>query len=200
MNDETRKKVLLGALGIVVVVALAVRLGPMLFAGAGGRFGLLQGRGGDVAMGERPPEVAKLHLAALEAKPEDYKVGRDPFRFGGPSAAELAAQREAERRRLEAEAARRRALAEAQAQQAPQPVAAEDPGPQPPPIDLTYLGSFGPEGRPIAVFVDGDDIYNAFVGDVVEGKFVVDHIGFESVDLKYVDFPDLPPQRLAVGG
>ncbi|MGH7339652.1 MAG: hypothetical protein ACREKH_04110, partial [Candidatus Rokuibacteriota bacterium] len=74
------------------------------------------------------------------------------------------------------------------------------PGPQLPEVDLTYLGSFGPEERPIAVLTDGDAIYNAVEGDVVEGQFVVAHIGYESVDLAYVEFPEEPPARLAVGG
>jgi hypothetical protein len=38
------------------------------------------------------------------------------------------------------------------------------------------------------------------VGDVLEDQFIVSHIGYESVDIKYVDFPDLPARRLPVGG
>jgi hypothetical protein len=73
-------------------------------------------------------------------------------------------------------------------------------GPQPPPVDVTFLGSFGPPTRRIAVFTDGKTIYNAERGDTLSGKFVVHAIGFESVDLTFVGFPDVPPERLAVGG
>ncbi len=45
-----------------------------------------------------------------------------------------------------------------------------------------------------------DKIYNALAGDVLEGKFIVDHIGYESVDVKFVGFPDAPAKRLAIGG
>ena len=31
------------------------------------------------------------------------------------------------------------------------------------------------------------------------GKFIVAHIGYESVDIQAVGYPDAPPQRLAVG-
>ena len=70
--------------------------------------------------------------------------------------------------------------------------------PKPPVVDLKYLGSFGPETRKIAVFYDGSNIYNALAGDVLNGKFIVARIGYESVDLKFVGFPDTPAQRLAL--
>lgn len=80
----------------------------------------------------------------------------------------------------------------------PPPVA--PPKPQPPPIDVEYLGSFGSAAAPIAVFTDGEEIWNVRVGGVIEEKFRVVRIGYESVDLGYVDFPDEPPARLPVGG
>ena len=120
---------------------------------------------------------------------------RSPFRFGPPPAPpppppptreELARRAaEAEARRLAAEEdARQRAI------------------PRPPPVTLVYLGSFGTEARRIAVFADdkGENLYNVRVGEVVEGKFIVDRIGYESVDLKFVGFPDEPAKRLPIGG
>ena len=72
----------------------------------------------------------------------------------------------------------------------------------PPPVTVVYLGCFGPERRRIAVFADdkGENLYNVQVGEVVEGKFIVDRIGYESVDLKFVGFPDEPAKRLPIGG
>jgi hypothetical protein len=72
--------------------------------------------------------------------------------------------------------------------------------PQPPEVDVTFLGSFGPEVRRIAVFLDGEEVVNAKVGDVLKGMFIVDAIGYESVDLKFVGFPDAPSRRLPAGG
>jgi hypothetical protein len=74
--------------------------------------------------------------------------------------------------------------------------------PKPPPVTLKYLGSFGPAARRVAVFADenGENLYNARAGEVLEGKFIVDRIGYESVDLKFVGFPDEPARRLPIGG
>jgi hypothetical protein len=67
-------------------------------------------------------------------------------------------------------------------------------------VDVTFLGSFGPEARRIAVFLDGEEVVNANVGDVLKGKFIVEAIGYESADLKFVGFPDAPSRRLPAGG
>ena len=72
--------------------------------------------------------------------------------------------------------------------------------PRPPAIEFVYLGSFGLPGREIAVFSDGKEILNAFAGDVLRQEFVVRSIGYESADIGFVNFPDEPAKRLAVGG
>ena len=61
------------------------------------------------------------------------------------------------------------------------------------------MGNFGPAQRRIAVFTDGNDIINAQEGEVIAGKFIVARIGYESVDIRFVGFPQWPAQRLAVG-
>ncbi|MEO8277107.1 MAG: hypothetical protein ABI639_12910 [Thermoanaerobaculia bacterium] len=142
-----------------------------------------------------PQEMTELRIAELQSPTGALSVGRDPFRYGPfpappppppPTRAELAERaRLAEEARLAREAAAREALI-----------------PRPPPVTLVYLGSFGSERRRIAVFADaaGENLYNVRVGDTVEGKFIVDRIGYESVDLKFVGFPDEPAKRLAIGG
>jgi hypothetical protein len=187
---KRRERLLLGVLAVLVVIVAGLRL-PALFSRSSGRGGARDsGR-----VGGPPPEVETLRWSDLEARPGEYHTSRDPFRYGEPPAppppgptpeelaemARLRAQEEAARRALEAERARLAAV------------------PQPPRIELAYLGSFGPEARRIAVFSDGKNIYNAFEGDVLEGKFIVHRIGFESVDLKFVGFPQEPARRLAVG-
>ena len=72
--------------------------------------------------------------------------------------------------------------------------------PRPPEFTLRYLGNFGPGGRRIAVFSDGGTIYNAFEGDVLEGRFEVARIGYESVEIRYVGFPDVPALRVGISG
>ncbi len=206
MSLSPRERRLLGLLGLLAA-ALALR---WLFGLAGDarapgaavtaapraaatspRFG----RGTRARAQTLPERIAELRLEDLVIAPRDLEVGRDPFRFGPappppppppPSAEEL------ERRRREAEEARRRAEAAAR----------EALIPRPPEVTLVYLGSFGPADRKVAVFSagDGEKLYNALAGDVLEGKFIVDRIGLESVDLKFVGFPDEPAKRLAIGG
>ncbi len=199
MTPQRRQRLLLGALAVLVAVAAWVRLVPWLTAGPGTAAVHRGGRAG--AAGE-VVQVTPLETGLLAAEPRVYDPGRNPFGFGqpppppGPTPEELAA-------RAAAEAARQRAEAEAQARE--QTAAATPPEetvparPQPPEFGLHYLGSFGPKGKRIAVFSDGDEIYNAVVGDVLAGKFLVADIGYESVAIRYVGFPDEPPTRVGIG-
>jgi hypothetical protein len=125
----------------------------------------------------------------------DLVVGRDPFRFGPPPPPPPPpppSREELERRRREEEERLRRLAEERAAALVPRP----------PEVDFVYLGSFGPSSRRVAVFSsgEGEKLVNALAGDVLEGKFIVDRIGYESVDIKFVGFPDAPAKRLAIGG
>src|SRR5207244_1953660 len=124
--------------------------------------------------------------------------GRDPFRFfvpppppapkpRQPTQAELDAMRAQQER----EAAARAAALKAQMEEAAKP--------KPAPFTMTYLGSFGPPEKRLAVFTDGKTIHNAQQGEVLDNKFIVAHIGYESVDIKFVGFSEWPALRLAVG-
>lgn len=188
MSGRNRQLVLL----VVLIVAFALLLKRQLGQGLGGAIGPagqrpataagVIGTGGEV-------EIAELRLEALEHKPATYQPGRDPFRFAPkPEPPPPPRPKPAERPPRQ-----RKRPAERPAEQAP-------PAPQPPPVEFTYLGSFGLPGREIAVFSDGNEILNAFAGDVLQGQFVVRSIGYESADIGYVDFPDAPAKRLAVGG
>jgi hypothetical protein len=70
--------------------------------------------------------------------------------------------------------------------------------PRPADFTMEYLGNFGPKEKRIAVFSDGKDVHNAREGDVIDQKFIVARIGLESVDIKFVGFPDWPAKRLGV--
>jgi hypothetical protein len=193
VSGGRRQQVLLGILVAFGVVFAWNRLGPLLAPGDA------RGPGGDRAERRRgaagaPVAVVELELDRLRRDPGAFTLGRDPFRYyqppppppPGPTPEEL------EEARRRAEADRRRVEEEAKA--------AMNAPPEPPPIELTYLGSFGPADRRIAVFTDGDEVFNALAGDVLGEQFIVDRIGYESVDIRYVEFPDHPPARLAAGG
>jgi hypothetical protein len=194
-------------LGVLASVLVVRRLWPYLtpaedpgaMALAGPEIG---DEGGDARRGQRgrggPLVVAELRDPALggdgAASGRAIQVGRNPFRFGTPppppppTAEELAM---AARRRAEEEALRR--SLEAQRLE-------ELSRPHPPEFPWKYLGNFGPERRQVAVFSDGENIYNALEGDVLDGRFIVARIGYESVDIRFVGFPDVPAQRLGVSG
>lgn len=196
MSDERRRNLLLVLLAVLLLVA-AWRFVPALLRDGGGGFGRA-GRAAAGSPGGATVRVATLDVGELSGEARDYKPGRNPFTYQqppppprppGPTPEELAARAEAERRRREE-------MANQQAQAQP----SEPPKPKPPPFQLTYLGSFGPKDRRIAVFSDGEEIYNALVGDVLNNKFVVADIGFESVTITYVGFPDEPATRVGIGG
>ena len=225
MSDEKRTKWLLAGLGVLLALFLWQRIVPRLFNGepevaseASGprtvdemladddssataaapreRSPRKRRRGAVEATGD--PKFVALQLDKLNPTTASYEGGRNPFAFylppppkplppPGPTAEEL----EALRRAREEAAARAAAAAR---ELANQPVV-----PQPPPIPYTYLGRFGPSSRPIAVLTVGEEIHNVLLGDILDGKFRLVTIGLESVELEYVDFPDVPAARLPVG-
>lgn len=204
---ESRTKLLLGLLAFVALFGFWSWLGPGGDDGetfdvatpppAGG--GVLPGARSNAPAAKPPVDrVEELQVAALSVRPREYTPGRNPWRFiepppppppapppppPPPSAAELEARRRAQE---EAERLRQAQIAEANK-------------PKPPPFTMSYLGNFGPPERRLAVFSDGKTIYNAREGEVLAGKFIVADIGYESVEIRFVGFPDWPPQRLAAG-
>ncbi len=200
MKVSPRERKLLGFLGLVAVLG-AFRL-LWLAASAPPPPALVESvaaqspsRGGRSARAVAPPtSVVLLRTDRLDAVPDGFEVGRDLFRFAAPPPPPPPpppTRAELDRMRQEAEVRRQRAEA----------AAIENAKPRPPAVTLHFLGSFGHKGARIAVFTDaaGQNVWNARVGDVLDGKFMVDKIGFESVDLKFVGFESVPPARLAAG-
>jgi len=181
---------LLGLLGIVVVVA-AWRYLPSF----GGGPGFTRTTAGDLR--STAIDVVALAAYTLDQPPPPSRPTRHPCSLGSrpapapPVAGPAAAPPPEPERPAIPETPAPRAIPET-----PEPV-----GPAPPPIDVFYIGSFGRSDNPIAVFIDADkSIFNALEGDLVKDKFEVQNIGYESVDLLFVGFPDEQPVRLAIGG
>lgn len=193
MTFGRRQKVLLGVLGGVAILAILV-----LWDGGGGDEPvgeMLSERSARLrrAAAEEPLEtrVVAVDLGSLEAPAGEFEVGRNPFRY-----------------------------APAPAPPPPPPVVRPEPvtrpAPKPPPepvrqvaerrcqapstTQLEYLGSFGPSDRRIAVVVSGDEIYNVLEGGMIEGKFRVKEIGYESLALEFPECPEEPARRLPAGG
>ena len=181
---------LLGLLGIVLAVA-AWRYLPSF----GGGPGFTRTTVGDLR--STTIDVVELAAYTLDQPPPPSSPTRDPWSFGSRPAPEAALD-EPEAPPPPAPEPVRPAIPETPA---PQPPAPEQIGPALPPVDVFYIGSFGRSDNPIAVFVDADkSIFNALEGDLVKDKFEVQNIGYESVDLLFVGFPDEQPVRLAIGG
>jgi hypothetical protein len=193
MSSRQRQLLLLVGLIVTFTVLIGRQLVPAL-----GSAGLEPVAGTSVSSrpvgtADGPLEIAELRLDALEHKPAVYKPGRDPFRFA-PRRQRAAAAPKPD------QAAERRAARQEQAPRQRPATANQPPRPKPPAVNFVFLGSFGVPGREIAVFSDGQEILNAFAGDVLKLEFVVRRIGYESADIGFVNFPDEPAKRLAVGG
>ncbi len=188
MNSELRRNLLLLVL-MALLGFLAYRSFDWLRDSAAGEAFGIPGRRVDVSS-QLGTKVVELRTGDLAPNTGELTIGRDPWRYGQPPRPEPTPT----------------PAPVAVATPAPTPVptaVAPNPEanrPRPPAIDVKYIGSFGPESRRIAVFIDGETVINALRGEVVKGKFEVHSIGYESVDLAFVGFPDEPPQRLPLDG
>ena len=72
------------------------------------------------------------------------------------------------------------------------------PPPQPPPVTFQFTGWFGRPKDPVAVIIDGDQMIVVRAGDVLQNKFIIRHVGYESLDVGFVGFPDDRIERLPV--
>jgi hypothetical protein len=215
MNGNPRQRYLLYALGFVALIALWHYLGPMLgFGGDDAATGPTavqrpavdaegdptrpSRRVATTHQGAKPGDrVEVLRMADLDRVPSEAKPGRDPWRFidpppPPPPPPHVPTKEELEAQRRAAEEARRRA------EEAARLAAIEAAKPHPPELNWQYLGRFGPPDKQIAVFTNGKQTINKQEGEVIDNKFVVAHIGYESVDISFVGFPTVPLKRVGV--
>jgi hypothetical protein len=73
------------------------------------------------------------------------------------------------------------------------------PAPVPPQFTWKFIGTFGPARNPIATFAREGEILNVRAGEVIEGKFILLHIGIESAEIGFVGFPKDQTQRIPLG-
>ncbi len=188
---ENRTKLLLGILAFLGIFAAWTWIGP-----GGDR----RGDGAETAPVGRVPaagraaakapveQVEELRLAALTAASGSRAIGRNPWSFGLPP--------EPAPRAITS-------VIDSHPGPRPQPPVAPVPAPAvagPPVFPWRYLGSFGPRDRRIATFAEGDTVHNRREGEVLADRFVLEHIGIESVDVRPLGFPGAPAQRVVPGG
>lgn len=80
----------------------------------------------------------------------------------------------------------------------PLPPPPPTPTPAPPAVAFKFLGTFGPKEHPIAVIQSGDQILNVRTGDTLFGKFILRKVGYESIDVGFVGFPEAETRRLGI--
>ena len=80
----------------------------------------------------------------------------------------------------------------------PLPPPPPTPTPRPPDIGFKFLGTFGPKDHPIAVVQQGDQVMNVRTGDTLFGKFILKKVGYESIDVGFVGFPETETRRLGI--
>ncbi len=108
----------------------------------------------------------------------------------------------AERRRVAEEAAAKAAEAARKAEEArrkwqgPPP---PPPPPQPPAITFQFVGYMGPPENRIGVFT-GPNIFLAKNGDVVQARFKIVSIGYESAEIGFTGFAQTQRIPLTAGG
>lgn len=180
-QDGDRQRWMMIVLGVLLVYFVWSRLiAPSL---SGGDDGTAVSGGRQVEI----EEMVELRSDLLEPQTGVYERGRNVFSYQGRPRPKPKPQPKPK--------------PPAEVKPKPEPAAAtEPPAPKPPNFQMRFLGSFGPRERPIAVFIDGEDLYNVRVGDVVKQEFVLVAVGFESADIGYVNFPETEPRRVGLAG
>ncbi len=180
-----RERVLLGMLLIVTLIGAWRFIKPALLSFASGGAGSVGKVSGVKQRQVARKEIVGLGLQALEVGGGEYEPDRNIFSYGKkpkpppppPPPRPVRA--------------------------APRPTGppSPPPPPRPPSLDLKLVGIFGPEHRRIAVLTDGEGWFqNALEREVVREQFIVYKIGYESVEFKFVGFPDTEPERIEIGG
>ena len=80
----------------------------------------------------------------------------------------------------------------------PLPPPPPTPTPRPPEVAFKFLGTFGPKDHPIAVIQQGEQVMNVRTGDTLFGKFILKKVGYESIDVGFVGFPETETRRLGI--
>jgi hypothetical protein len=172
MASKSRRQLgLLGALLAVLFFVLIVNRDPA----PSGSTGAAPRRGQRQVVPAAPAreEMEVVRLDALNRPRPDPEAGaRDPFRFR-PAAPPPAP---------------------------PPPAAGLGPGglpvppvpvgpPPPPPIALKFIGLVeqAPSRLKLAVLSDGRNVFYGKEGDTIEGRYRIERIGAESIDMAYID-------------
>lgn len=149
---------------------------------------------GKTAKREGLPSFTEVSLDKLSPEVAIRRDTRNLFNYSkspDEAAEEIRQQRHAERMAAEAEKRRQEEaerMALAQAQRAKE-LAINPPPPPPPVISFKFIGKMGQPKAPIAILADGPsgEILTVREGEVIQEKFKVRKIDFDSITIGYVD-------------
>jgi hypothetical protein len=164
--------ILAGLLALLLVVLVYNRESDPVSATTGAI------RPGGAARATQAVDVDVVRLDTLmRERPEMQAGNRNPFRFGPAPAAPPGSS----------PAGRPNAGGVSPATPAGPPV---PPGPPPPPpIALKFIGVVeqAPSSLKLAVLSDGRNVFYGKEGEVIEGRYRIERIGVESIEMVYVD-------------
>jgi len=188
-GGNTRQRNLLIVLAVVLLIAAWRFAGPILGFGGNDAVIVPVAASGSIVGAERlgthpGDRVAVLRMTDLDGALRESIRGRDPWSFVDPPRQPI--------RSLLPQSTPHVSTAEVALPKAQEPI------PHPAEFNLQYLGRFGPPDKQIAVFTRGTSIFNKQEGEVIDNRFIVDHIGYEAVDIRFVGFPEVPVKRVGV--
>lgn len=186
-SEEQKKKVLVALLSAFLLVMAWRFVVPAVSAGLDS----LSKRNRSQQITEQTlsiagKEVVMVDLGQLGATAGEYESKRNIFRFGERPRKAPAPPPPVVPTRIEP-----------RTPTPPPPVVREEP--KPPPVTFQLLGIFGPDDRRIAALLDGPEIVNALESDILKDQFIVNQIGYESVEFGFVGFPKNQTTRLEMG-
>jgi hypothetical protein len=172
--DSRRQLTLLAILAVTLLAALWWRLGSDPAPAPA----LTSPRDAASRKSARPEQSAAVEivrldsLAAARVKPEQGR--RDPFQFAAPPMPPHPVFQP---------------MAPGTTPSSQPPVAlAPAPPPGPPPMQLKFIGILKPTSTaPIAVLTDGKNVFYGREGETIEGRYRIERIGVESVEMAWAD-------------
>ena len=177
MAPKTRRELILLAVLLVVLAAVLVynrQSEPVAARSTGPVRGTAASRA--VTGQAAGPEVELVRLDALDhARPEPESAGRNPFRFRPAPAPPPVPMPTGPSRPGGVDGM-------------PGPIVPAGP-PPPPPITLKFIGLVeqAPTRIKLAVLSDGRNVFYGKEGDTIEGRYRIERIGAESIEMAYLD-------------
>ncbi len=179
--NRNRTVLLVGVLVVLVAWYLTHRTGSGGGAGAGRKANALAYKG---------REIPVLETSRMTPPPEPTGgIGRNPFGFGAPPTPTAGPT---------LPPPSPRPTLPPRPTPTPRWVEGSDGArlPPPPPFNRQFIGAFGPDRLIVAVFRKDNQVDVAIPGMVIDKAFIVRQVGYESVTIGFVGYPESEDVRV----